>query len=147
MVVAHVLHLPIEYAAYGEVPSSEGYLAEIGATAREKLDAWTAPLEERGWELERVVCEGPPSDAALRLAEEHGAGLIAMGTRGRAGLSSFLLGSSAKRVVQRSACPVLTVRRHGADGRRTQRPRLRRGRRASRIRRGAVARPAADRAR
>ncbi len=55
-----------------------------------------------------------PAAAILRYAESHDVGLIAMGTHGRRGLSRFLLGSTAREVVQLAPCPVLTVR-PGAD--------------------------------
>ena len=45
-------------------------------------------------------------------AESVNADLIAMGTHGRTGLAHLFLGSTAERVVQNAACPVLTVRRH-----------------------------------
>ncbi len=57
------------------------------------------------------VAEGPPAMVIERLAKEREVDLIAMGTHGRSGLRELMLGSVAKRVVQRAPCPVLTVRR------------------------------------
>lgn len=45
----------------------------------------------------------------LKYARTHDVDLIVMGTHGRKGLSHFLLGSVAERVVRMSTCPVLTV--------------------------------------
>jgi len=47
----------------------------------------------------------------VRVAKERKVDLIAMGTHGRSGVAHLLLGSTAERVVQHAACPVLTVRR------------------------------------
>jgi nucleotide-binding universal stress UspA family protein len=44
-------------------------------------------------------------------AQRRSADLIAMGTHGRTGLAHLLLGSTAERVVQHAACPVMTVRK------------------------------------
>jgi nucleotide-binding universal stress UspA family protein len=43
-------------------------------------------------------------------AEEIGADLIVMGTRGLTGLKHVLLGSVAERTIRVAACPVLTVK-------------------------------------
>lgn len=45
----------------------------------------------------------------LLAAREIGADLIVVGTHGRRGLAHALMGSVAERIVQRAACPVLTV--------------------------------------
>jgi universal stress protein A len=47
-----------------------------------------------------------------RAASELKADLIALSTRGHAGLKHALLGSTAEQVIRRANCPVLTVRRH-----------------------------------
>jgi nucleotide-binding universal stress UspA family protein len=44
------------------------------------------------------------------LAEEIGAGLIVMGSRGLGGIRRALMGSVSESVVQHAHCPVLVVR-------------------------------------
>jgi nucleotide-binding universal stress UspA family protein len=61
-------------------------------------------------DVELHVCEGPPSDMICEYADKIDADLIVMGTHGREGLSSFLLGSVAERTQRRAPCSVLTVR-------------------------------------
>ena len=58
----------------------------------------------------RDVRSGVAVDAILKLATEEGCDLIIIGTHGRGGLSRFLLGSVADRVVRLAPCPVMTVR-------------------------------------
>jgi nucleotide-binding universal stress UspA family protein len=50
-----------------------------------------------------------PSKETVDLAEQLGAGLIAIGTKGLTGIKHVLLGSVAERVVRLAPCPVLTV--------------------------------------
>jgi len=51
----------------------------------------------------------PVADKIVRYAEDHGIGLIVVGTHRRTGVSRALLGSVAERVVRTAACPVLAV--------------------------------------
>ena len=51
-----------------------------------------------------------PGEVIVETADTLGCGLIIMGTHGRRGLSHFLLGSVAERVLRTSKIPVLTVR-------------------------------------
>ena len=57
-----------------------------------------------------VITLGPPAEAIVKYAEDAGADLIVMGSRGRTGIQRILLGSVAARVVQLAHCPVLVVR-------------------------------------
>jgi nucleotide-binding universal stress UspA family protein len=54
--------------------------------------------------------EGEPAQEILRLAQETGSDLIAMGTHGRTGLRWLLAGSVATAVMRRARCPVLALR-------------------------------------
>lgn len=62
-----------------------------------------------GISIEKRIVEGQPAAEILRLAEELPADLIVVGSMGRTGLSSFLLGSVAEKVVRNSKVPVLVV--------------------------------------
>lgn len=55
------------------------------------------------------VEQGSPARRIVEVADEVGAGLIAMGSRGRTGLAA--LGSVSERVTHRAGCSVLVVRR------------------------------------
>ena len=45
----------------------------------------------------------------LRIAEDEGYGCIAMGTRGRGGAQSWLLGSVSLKVIAEAECPVIAI--------------------------------------
>lgn len=55
------------------------------------------------------VREGNAAQEVIRYATEQRVDLIVLGTHGRTGLSRFLLGSVAEKVVRLATCPVLTV--------------------------------------
>ena len=76
-------------------------LEAVATTNRERPD----PVD-----LETVVRVGRPTERIIGYAEEVDADVVAVGTRGRHGEHSFLLGSVAERVVRTCPVPVLTVR-------------------------------------
>ncbi len=60
---------------------------------------------------EVLVRVGHPAETVLDLEKELGVELVVMATHGRTGISHFVLGSVAEKVVRESSCPVLTVRK------------------------------------
>jgi nucleotide-binding universal stress UspA family protein len=85
----------------------------------EVRDALRTTLEESlvrlGVQGEARVLEGSPAAEIVRAAEELGAELVVMGTRGRTGLARVVLGSVAERVVRNATTSVLAVRLHPAE--------------------------------
>lgn len=65
--------------------------------------------KEAGVVCHKLVAGGVPADELLRISQELGADLLVMGSIGRSGLSKFLLGSVAEKVVRHSKVPVLLV--------------------------------------
>jgi nucleotide-binding universal stress UspA family protein len=53
---------------------------------------------------------GRPDDQIVWVAEEIGAGLIVLGSRGHGGVRRALMGSVSDSVVRHAHCPVLVVR-------------------------------------
>ena len=111
LVLLHAYHLPFEYTAYGAIPTSLDYLADVEGAALERLQESAARLAEAGVTVEVLAKEGYPPEVVVAEADGIGADLIAMGIQGRSGLAHLVLGSTAERVVQHAGCPVLTVRR------------------------------------
>ena len=56
------------------------------------------------------IVDGVPAAAVIRTADDLGAELVVVGTRGRTGLIRIALGSTAERIVRAAACSVLAVR-------------------------------------
>lgn len=111
LILLHAFNLPIEYTAYGPIPTSINYLQDTGLDAERRLQEMTDRLTAEGLSVDWVAREGDPSVVIVEEAEHRGADLIAMGTHGHSGLRHLLLGSTAERVVQHAKCPVMTVRR------------------------------------
>ena len=68
------------------------------------------------------LAEGDPASEILKMADEIGADLIAMGSHGRSGLLHYFLGSVARKVFERASCPVLIVRAGAAETERRDAP-------------------------
>lgn len=111
LILLNVFNLPIEYTAYGPIPTSVSYLQDTGLEAERRLYEAAQALQREGLTVETVAREGDPGHVIAEEAEKRGVDLIAMGTRGLTGLRHLLLGSTAERVVEYAPCPVMTVRR------------------------------------
>ena len=75
-----------------------------------KLEQFVAKFDTEGLKTTCVLKSGPPFLEIIIAAAELKADLIVLGTHGRGGLASVLLGSVADKVVRRAHCPVLTVK-------------------------------------
>jgi len=60
--------------------------------------------------IDTLVVKGVPFVEIIKAAKGNQADLIVMGTHGKTGLDHILIGSVAERVIQRSPCPVLSIR-------------------------------------
>jgi nucleotide-binding universal stress UspA family protein len=67
-------------------------------------------LETLGVSYDTDVVQGNPAPTIVDYAERYDQDLIVMPTRGREGVSRYLLGSVSEKVVRLSSVPVLTVR-------------------------------------
>lgn len=80
--------------------------AEAAMAAELKRCRGTFP----GVEVSGRVVDGIPFKEICRQADVEHCQLIVIGTHGRTGLSHLLIGSTAERVVQHAACPVLSIK-------------------------------------
>lgn len=110
LTLLHAYHLPVEYTAYGTIPTSIPFHADVPAVAEEKLAEAATALGGESHTVDTLAKEGYPPEVIVDTARDLNVDLIAMGTHGRTGLRHLLLGSNAERVIERAPCPVLTVR-------------------------------------
>lgn len=103
----------------GFVPAGEGSFnaeeaTEVRAAAARTAEAGAALARKNGLDAQGLAVEGPNIPAAImKAAEDHDAGVIVLGSRGRGRLVSALLGSVADALMRRCARTLLVV--HARD--------------------------------
>ncbi|MBI4564199.1 MAG: universal stress protein [Planctomycetes bacterium] len=99
--------------AFGVPPVQVDYAA-LAARNRQEGENYLRSMEEKakslGMKAKRILDESHPAHAILEHAARERAGWIAMSTHGRTGLSRFVLGSIAEKVLRASSVPLLLLR-------------------------------------
>lgn len=106
----HVVHVPESPFWYGSHAATILYLEQAQEEGERQLADTEQHLMHSGLkdvEIRQVV--GIPSDQITKAAQDIGAELVVVGTRGRTNLDAILLGSTAERVIRGAPCPVLAV--------------------------------------
>ena len=84
---------------------------ELNEEAQRLLNAQVEQIKADGGTVAQAHLRiGKPDEQIVDLAEEIGAGLIVMGSRGLGGIRRLLMGSVSDSVVRHAHCPVLIVR-------------------------------------
>jgi nucleotide-binding universal stress UspA family protein len=91
-------------------PTGSNLAEQRRSTAQTALDRTTKELESKDLSAVAVLRPGVPADEIVKIANNRFVDLIVMGTHGRTGLKSLLIGSVAEHVVRHAPCPVLKVR-------------------------------------
>jgi nucleotide-binding universal stress UspA family protein len=78
--------------------------------ADEYLERIAADIQQQEVLVRKVTIDGLPHTGIAEFAETNQVDLIVMSTRGQSGLSRWLMGSVADRVVRGATVPVLLVR-------------------------------------
>ena len=91
-------------------------LAAARAEAEATLARATQQLCAAGMPVRVEVAFGRPAEEIIDFAEREGMDLIVMSTHGRSGLSRWVLGSVADKVLHGSHLPILLVRPSGMTG-------------------------------
>jgi nucleotide-binding universal stress UspA family protein len=114
ILVVHVLeavHIAMEPIASGPSAAPFSIDERYGGyheAVKERLRETYVPTTQI--DIQYQTRDGAPAEEILRVAEEIGADLIAMGTHGRTGLSRIRAGSVAETVLREARCPVLAIR-------------------------------------
>lgn len=95
---------------YAAMPGIKDNLMELmfkeGSEALEEIGD---KARDAGVAYERTIAEGDPGEELLKLCRDKEFDLIVLGTIGKSGLTKFLLGSVADKVVRHAHIPVLVV--------------------------------------
>jgi nucleotide-binding universal stress UspA family protein len=120
LAVLHVVHDPAERPGFYS-KKKESQIRPMSDVAKEMLDEFMAKMAAEHPDLPQLaqadtqLVRGLPPGRIVEVAEEIGAQLIVVGSRGRTALQSILLGSVAERVVQLSGVPTVVIKasQHG----------------------------------
>jgi nucleotide-binding universal stress UspA family protein len=91
-------------------PNQSPWIEHEVEAAQTYIDALAADLVQSGMHVRSMVMPGAVAETILDVADAESVDLVAMSTHGRTGVSRFLLGSVADRVVHHATVPVLLVR-------------------------------------
>lgn len=82
------------------------------SAAQRTADQGAAIATELGLHAEGLAVADDASVAAtlIRVATEHDASVIVVGTHGHRGITEFVLGSTARDLIRQAPCPVLVTR-------------------------------------
>ena len=111
--LVHVLDVqPLDEGAVQQGGASQ---QELEAAVHQHLDRLRTDMMGDTKDVKTVMLRGRnAADSLCQFAEDDDADLIVIATHGRAGLSRFLIGSVAEKVVRHAPCPVLVLRSKSA---------------------------------
>jgi len=81
--------------------------------AKEYLDRTKAKLSKDGLNVETKVLAGRPAETIIDFAQREKVDLVAIATHGRSGITRWIFGSVADRLVRALSVPILLVRPPG----------------------------------
>ena len=107
----HVVTVAPGYPSY-DIRRPE-VVVDLRERAENILEDQTKKIQQIGGEVAQKhlrVSERHRADQIVRVAQDIGAGLIVMGSRGLGGIRRALMGSVSDSVVRHAHCPVLVMR-------------------------------------
>ena len=118
----HVVHVGKELTHGGYVgvqvgPSPAGSQELLDRQARKLLEVQLERMREAAGtsEAEAHLMSGRADEEIVVLAEQMGADLVVLGSRGLGGVRRALIGSVSDSVARHAHCPVMVVRKEGSD--------------------------------
>ena len=115
--VVNPIHLPASVPARGEFGFSENERRKLEEqhkqTAETYLKQMVANTRLEGAVLGYEVLVGKVADTLAQWAEKNGVDLIVIASHGRSGVSRWVMGSVADRVLRSACVPVLMIRAPG----------------------------------
>jgi nucleotide-binding universal stress UspA family protein len=100
-----------DFLDMGDVLDTTRLTEKLFASAKAAAEKYAAAASAQGIAAAVIIEQGvSPADLIISRAAARQCDMIVMGHQGRSGLSRFLLGSVAARVVAHAPCSVLVVR-------------------------------------
>ena len=115
----HVVAVGRQFPAAVYDEYAEARREDLRKEAKEILDEQVAKIQESGGTvaIAHLKLDEEKDEAIVHLAEDIGAGMIVIGSRGFGGMKRALMGNVADSVVRHAHCPVLVVRPTGGTSR------------------------------
>ncbi|NOZ07288.1 MAG: universal stress protein [FCB group bacterium] len=85
---------------------------ETSLAAKQKMKELVEKFGAGDLQVDYLLREGKPGDVIPEVAEEIGADLIVMYTKGRDTLKEFITGTISQQVINQAPCPVLVIPHH-----------------------------------
>ncbi|MBN1756524.1 universal stress protein [bacterium] len=95
---------------FSEGENSARYFEQVEKKFMDMISQFLKGENLKEVNFQPILSNGTPSAEIVKFARNNDINLIIIATHGRTGLSHFLMGSTAERVVQNAPCPVLTIR-------------------------------------
>ncbi|MEW6143290.1 MAG: universal stress protein [Chloroflexota bacterium] len=114
-VVALAYHVYSSGEIVSQVPYTEQEMEPIKKSVKSYLDKVAEKLTAKGLKVSTEIKTGAAAESIIKAAEDLGVDLVAMSTHGRSGVSRWVFGSVAARVLQQGTTPLLLVRAAGAS--------------------------------
>jgi nucleotide-binding universal stress UspA family protein len=115
--VLRPIHLQANVPADGIFGFNEEKLEQMEAQRKQTADAYLKKIVENtrieGAALSYEVLKGPVSETLSHWAEDNGADLIVIASHGRSGISRWVYGSVADRLLRSACTPILMIRAPG----------------------------------
>ena len=115
--VVNPVQLPASVPARGEFRFTETERQQLYEQHKQAAEAYlkrmVASTRLEGVVLSYEVLEGKVADTLAQWAEKNGVGLIIIASHGRSGVSRWIMGSVADRIMRSACVPVLMVRAPG----------------------------------
>jgi nucleotide-binding universal stress UspA family protein len=93
--------------ATGEIRRSEEEVSR--EQAQKYLETIASNLQKDGLNTEIAIDKGPAAEKILDYIEKNGVDLVILSTHGRSGVTRFLMGGTADRIIRHVKVPVLAV--------------------------------------
>ncbi len=114
--VIYVLEVEPWHLPQRELVQNPHRYEELKEESRRIRDRQVEKIEASGGSVSNAhLAIGNPADQIVAYAQDQGAGLIVMGSRGLGGIRRALMGSVSDAVVRHAHCPVMIVRPEKAD--------------------------------
>ena len=102
--------LATDWTGLTPLPTETATDEEAERALLDRIHALSEPLQQSGYAVDTVVARGRPADVLLNEADDVGADLLVVGSRGLGVAASALVGSVSAALVDNANCPVLVAR-------------------------------------